>query len=152
MQTGQFSKPNAHNTHYDMIAKGDQRPAADSIHKIFAKVQHKEPCSKKNVLILTNRTDIGHNHLVENLHPKENRLLSGNNSRFRNIGEANCPTNDVLQPSSLCIRVVVPITYNHMVEEVDAHKVASLFEGLCQCVVKFARMDISARVVVDLYR
>ena len=47
-----------------MIAKGDQRPAADSIHKIFAKVQHKEPCSKKNVLILTNRTDIGHNHQI----------------------------------------------------------------------------------------
>ena len=90
-----------------MIAKGDQRPAADSIHKIFAKVQHKEPCSKKNVLILTNRTDIGHTHLVENHYPKENRLLSGNNSRFRNIGEANCPTNDVLQPSSLCIRVVI---------------------------------------------
>ena len=36
-----------------------------------------------------------------------------------------------------------------MVEEVDAHKVASLFEGLCQCIVKLARMDISARVVVD---
>ena len=37
---------------------------------IFAKVQHKVPFSKKNVLILTNRTDIGHNHLVENLYPK----------------------------------------------------------------------------------
>ena len=36
---------------------------------IFAKVQHKEPCSKKNVLILTNRTDIGQNHLVENPYP-----------------------------------------------------------------------------------
>ena len=59
-----------------MIAKGDQRPAADSIHKIFAKVQHKEPCSKKNVLILTNRTDIGHNHLVENHYPKENEGVS----------------------------------------------------------------------------
>lgn len=132
-----------------MIAKGDQRPAADSIHKIFAKVQHKEPCSKKNVLILTNRTDIGHNHLVENPHSKENRLLSGNNSRFRNIGEANCPTNEVLQPSPIMVAVIISVAYNHMVEEVDAHKVASLFEGLCQCIVKLARMDISARVVVD---
>lgn len=79
-----------------MIAKGDQRPAADSIHKIFAKVQHKEPCSKKNVLILTNRTDIGQNHIVENHYPKENRLLLPDNSRFRNIGEATCPTNEVL--------------------------------------------------------
>ena len=132
-----------------MIAKGDQRPAADSIHKIFAKVQHKEPCSKKNVLILTNRTDICHNHLVENPHSKENRLLSGNNSRFRNIGEASRPTNDVLQSSSFYIAVVISVAYNHMVEEVDAHKVASLFEGLCQCIVKLARVDISARVVVD---
>ena len=104
-----------------MIAKGDQRPAADSIHKIFAKVQHKEPCSKKNVLILTNRTDIGHNHLVENLHPKENRLLSGNNSRFRNIGEANCPTNEVLQPSPIMVAVIISVAYNHMVEEMDSH-------------------------------
>ena len=87
-----------------MIAKGDQRPAADSIHKIFAKVQHKEPCSKKNVLILTNRTDIGHNHLVENPHSKENRLLSGNNSRFRNIGEA---TNEGLQPSPFMVRIKI---------------------------------------------
>lgn len=55
-----------------MIAKGDQRPAAD----IFAKVQHKVPCSKKKVLILTNRTDIGQNHLVENLYPKENEGVS----------------------------------------------------------------------------
>ena len=78
-----------------MIAKGDQRPAADSIHKIFAKVQHKEPCSKKNVLILTNRTDIGQNHLVENHYPKENRLLLPDNSRFQNIGEASSPTNKV---------------------------------------------------------
>ena len=135
-----------------MIAKGDQRPAADSIHKIFAKVQHKEPCSKKNVLILTNRTDIGHNHLVENPHSKENRLLSGNNSRFRNIGEANCPTNEVLQPSPIMVAVIISVAYNHMVEEMDAHEVASLFEGLCQCIVKLARVDISARVVVDLYR
>ena len=132
-----------------MIAKGDQRPAADSIHKIFAKVQHKEPCSKKNVLILTNRTDIGHNHLVENPHSKENRLLSGNNSRFRNIGEANCPTNEVLQPSPIMVAVIISVAYNHMVEEVDSHKVASLFEGLGQSIVKLARMNISARVVVD---
>ena len=131
-----------------MIAKGDQRPAADSIHKIFAKVQHKEPCSKKNVLILTNRTDIGHNHLVENPHSKENRLWSGNNSRFRNIGEANCPTNEVLQPSPIMVAVIISVAYNHMVEEMDAHEVASLFEGLGQCVVKLARMDVSARVVV----
>ena len=55
-----------------MIAIGDHRPAAD----IFAKVQHKEACSKKNVLILTNRTDIGQNHLVENLYPKENEGVS----------------------------------------------------------------------------
>lgn len=46
MQTGQFSKPNAHNTHNDMIAKCNQRPAAVSFHKIFAKIQHKVPCSK----------------------------------------------------------------------------------------------------------
>ncbi len=89
---------------------------------------------------------------VENPYPKENRLLLPDNSRFRNIGEATCPTNEGLQPSSFCIRVKIPVAYNHMVEEVDAHKVASLFEGLCQCVVKLARMDISARVVVDLYR
>ena len=90
-----------------MIAKGDQRPAADSIHKIFAKVQHKEPCSKKNVLILTNRTDIGHNHLVENLYPNENRLLLPDNSRFRSIGEASRPTDEGLQPSPVMITVII---------------------------------------------
>jgi len=144
MQTGQFSKPNAH-THHDMIAKGDQRPAAD----IFAKVQHKVPCSKKKVLILTNRTDIGQNHLVENLYPNENRLLLPDNSRFQNIGEASSPTNEGLQPSPFMVRIIVPIAYNHMVKEVDSHKFACLFEGLCQCVVKLARMDVSARVVVN---
>ena len=90
-----------------MIAKGDQRPAADSIHKIFAKVQHKEPCSKKKVLILTNRTDIGQNHLVENLYPNENRLLLPDNSRFQNIGVASSPTNEGLQPSPFYIAVII---------------------------------------------
>ena len=81
--------------------------------------------------------------------PKENRLLLPENSRFRNIGEATCPTNLELQSSSFCIAVVISVAYNHMVEEVDAHKVASLFEGLGQSIVKLARMDVSARVVVD---
>ena len=31
-----------------MIAKGDQRPAADIIYKIFAKVQHKE-CARRSM-------------------------------------------------------------------------------------------------------
>ena len=92
--------------------------------------------------------DLGQNNLVENLYPKENRLLSGNNSRFRNIGEANCPTNERLQPSPLMVTVVKTIAYYHMVEEMDAHEVTSLFEGLGQCIVKLARVDVSARVVV----
>ena len=88
-------------------------------------------------------------YTVENLYPNENRLLMPDNSRFRKIGVASRSTNEGLQPSPIMVAVIISITYNHMVEEVDSHKVASLFEGLCQCVVKFARMDISARVVVD---
>ena len=75
--------------------------------------------------------------------------MSGNNSRFRNIGEAKCPTNEVLQPSSVVIRIKKTITYNHMVEEVDTHEVTSLFEGLGQSIVKLARMEVSARMVMD---
>ena len=41
-----------------------------------------------------------------------------------------------------------PIGYYHMVKEVDAHEVASLFEVLFQRIIILARMDISARVIV----
>ncbi len=78
--------------------------------------------------------------------------MSSDNSRFRNIGEATCPTNKGLESSPLMVAVIIPIAYNHMVEEVDAHEVTSLFEGLGQRIVKLARMDVSARVVMTLYR
>ena len=95
---------------------------------------------------------ISPNHLVENLYPKENRLLLPDNSRFRNIGEASSPTNKGLESSPLMVAVIIPITYNHMVEKMDAHEVTCLFEGLGQSIIKLARMDVSAWMVVDLYR
>jgi hypothetical protein len=59
--------------------------------------------------------------LLEIYNPNETRLLLTDNSRVQNIGEANRPTNEELQPSPLSITVIVPVTYNHMVEEVDSH-------------------------------
>ena len=93
--------------------------------------------------------NIEQNNLVENLYPKENRLLSPGNSRFRNIGEASSPTNKGLESSPLMVAVIIPITYNHMVEKMDAHEVTCLFEGLGQSIIKLARMDVSAWMVVD---
>jgi len=46
------------------------------------------------------------------------------------------------------VAVILPVTHNHMIEELDAHQVAPLFEWLGQLVVHHARTGVPTRMIM----